>query len=78
MPEEVTVVDATGRILARGGDEYGGLGSGLQQQRKFEQNLEERVTRMIERVVGMGRATVQVSAELDFTVSEFTNERIRP
>ena len=78
MPEEVTVVDATGRILARGGDEYGGLGSGLQQQRKFEQNLEERVTRMIERVVGMGRATVQVSAELDFTVSEFTNENYDP
>ena len=43
MPEEVTVVDASGRILARGGDEYGGIGSGLEQQRKFEQSLEERV-----------------------------------
>ena len=33
---------------------------------------------MVERVVGMGRATVQVSAELDFTVSEFTNENFDP
>ena len=38
MPEEVTVVDASGRTLARGGDEYGGIGSGLEQQRKFEQS----------------------------------------
>ena len=61
MPEEVTVVDASGRILARGGDEYGGIGSGLEQQRKFEQSLEERVTRMVERVVGMGRATFRLA-----------------
>jgi len=71
--DSVTVVDSSGRILAKGGEGMN-FGQGLEEQRKMEQNLEGRITKIIERVVGQGKASVQVSAELDYTQSELFTE----
>ena len=74
----VTVVDSAGKVLARGEGDASQVGKGLEEQRKMERDLERRVTRIIERIVGPGRASVQVSAELDYTQSEVTQENYDP
>lgn len=73
----VTVVDSTGRTLAKGGDGLN-MARGMEEQLKMETNLEQRITQIIERVVGAGKASVQVSAELDYTKSEFLQETYDP
>ena len=50
------------------------FGEGLDAQRKMERDLEGRITQIIERVVGQGKASVQVAAELDYTQSELFQE----
>ena len=78
-PEDVTVVDSIGKVLARGGGEgFGSLSKGLEHQRSIEKSLETRVVEILERVVGIGRVSAQVSAELDFTQSEATSETYDP
>jgi len=79
-PAQVTVVDSTGRILARGGenDEMQALDKGLEYQRSLEGTMEHRVVDIIERVVGPGKVSAQVSVELDFTQSELTTETYDP
>lgn len=71
--DSVTIVDSTGRTLAKAGEGMN-FGEGLEAQRKMEQNLEGRITKIIERVVGPGKASVQVAAELDYTQSELFQE----
>lgn len=76
--EDVTVVDSAGKVLARGGEGYAALSKGLEHQRRIEADLEARVVEIMERVVGVGRVSAQVSAELDFTQSEKTSESFDP
>ena len=66
--DSVTVVDSSGKILAKSGEGMN-FGEGLEAQRKMERDLENRITQIIERVVGQGKASVQVAAELDYTQS---------
>lgn len=77
-PEEITLVDSAGRVLAKGGDGMTSLNKGLEHQRRIERDLENRAIEILERVIGMGRVSAQVSAELDFTQSENTEERYDP
>ena len=71
--DSVTVVDSKGKILAKSGEGMN-FGEGLDAQRKMECDLEGRITQIIERVVGQGKASVQVAAELDYTQSELFQE----
>lgn len=77
-PNQVTVVDAEGSILARGGDDRQHLDGALQHQREIEQSLAERVRQLVERAVGVGNATVTVSAEVDFDQRELKTETFDP
>jgi len=79
--ENVTVVDNTGRMLAgsHDGSAAGKVSSEqLQYQRKIEMDLENRVTTMLETVLGRDKATVRVSCLLDFMKEEQTEETYLP
>ncbi len=80
-PDNVTVVDSNGRLLAGLKDESG-LGTlssnQLDYQAKVEQKLENRVLTMLEKALGANRAIVRVSCALNFKRREQTEERFFP
>lgn len=79
--DAVTVVDNAGRVLAgdKQGLDAGGIGDHvLDYQRALERRLEERIESMLGRVVGDGQVNARVSALLDLTRVETTEERVDP
>ncbi len=80
-PENVTVADSEGRVLSTG-DGIGGLGASTRDQQvaDFQLQTSQRVQTMLDRVLGPGNSTVQVTADLDFdkSVSESTNYTTDP
>ena len=78
--KDVTVVDQKGKLLTRGDQEEGVAMSDSQMQ--YSQKLEQRYIRRIEDIlspiVGMDGVRAQVVAEVDFTVTEQTQERYNP
>ncbi len=80
-PSRVTVVDTHGRMLAPLADGQPGPkapAGALAQQATIEQQLAERVESILVRTVGAGRVVARVSAELDWTQIEQTEERFDP
>ncbi len=78
--ENVTIVDSDGRLLrGEGGEELAGGASTVQDYKeRVEQNLAEKVERMLTAVLGPGRATVRVSAEVDMTSTNLVTEKYDP
>ena len=80
-PEDVTIVDDTGKMLA-GMKEENGIhqitSNQLAFQEKKERLLENRVKTMLESVLGMDKAIVRVSCLLNFTQQEKTEELYLP
>ncbi|MEI7638372.1 MAG: flagellar basal-body MS-ring/collar protein FliF [Syntrophus sp. (in: bacteria)] len=75
--EDVMVVDSKGNILSRGHDEtkLSQLSnSQMEYQRNVERNLTSQIQTMLENVVGKGKAVVRVTADLDFRITEKTEE----
>jgi len=72
-PEKVAIIDERGRVLSSpdGEDSHN---SAADTQSKLEAGLEERVRRMVETVVGTGNAAVVVTAEMDFSRVDQTEE----
>ena len=80
-PENVTIVDGNGKMLAGFPDKSGMAGVTSDQlafQEKVEKNLETRVKTMLEKALGPERAIVRVSADIDFQQHEQTEERYFP
>jgi flagellar M-ring protein FliF len=80
-PENVTVVDTNGRLLAGLKDQtgQGTLSSDqLDYQAKVEHKLENQVLTMLEKALGTNKAIVRVSCALDFKRQEKTEERFFP
>jgi flagellar M-ring protein FliF len=77
---DVTVVDGHGQLLSTSSsDETAGLtGSQLEYQRTVEKDIEGRIQSMLERIVGVNKAVVRVSSQLDFRKVETTEERFDP
>lgn len=78
-PENVTIADATGNVLASG-DESAGSGSAGADGRsdvteQFEQDIAGDLRAMIARVTGMDNVAVTVRADLDLTQREATSEK---
>lgn len=72
-PAKVVVIDERGRVLSAGDSENNdSLVSDV--QNKIEESLETRVRRMVETVVGVGNAAVVVTAEMDFSRVDKTEE----
>jgi len=65
--EGVTLVDSEGRLLSSSSDQMMGNGAGTvaDYKERVERNLETKVESMLTAVLGQGRASVKVSAEID-------------
>src|SRR6185436_1662548 len=79
-PESVVVIDNFGRPLARPSSEIEATGGGavLEQQRRIEQDLSTRLVALLEPIVGVGHARVNVNASINTASQEQTEERWDP
>jgi len=80
-PDQVTVVDSSGKLLAgsRGKAPSSGLNlDQLEYQGQVERNLETRIKSMLEQALGEGKAIVRLSCALDFQRHEKTEEHFLP
>jgi flagellar M-ring protein FliF len=80
-PENVTILDNSGKLLAGSRDENTAgkmIVDQLEFQDKKERSLENRVRSMLESVLGQDKAIVRVSCELDFIQQEKTEEMFFP
>ena len=78
---QVTLVDNRGRLLAPQSDgdfSVGGSTRPLGAQRRLEKELESQIESILERTIGLGRVVAKVSAELDWTQTEKTEEIFDP
>lgn len=76
----VTVVDQKGKLLTSGTNNLQVARSGAQFEyiSKFEQAYIDRIERLLEPVLGAESVRAQVTADIDFTVSEQTQESFNP
>jgi len=80
-PENVTIVDQNGKLLAGLKDDssFGSLSSNqLEYQGRVEKNLENRVRTMLESALGEDKAIVRLSCSFDFKSQEKTEELYLP
>ncbi|MEZ5739168.1 MAG: flagellar basal-body MS-ring/collar protein FliF [Burkholderiaceae bacterium] len=78
-PASVSIVDQEGNLLTPD-SQAGGADTGeeLRYSRTVEQALSRKITALLEPIVGVGNVRAQVSAEIDFSQSESTDEIFRP
>ena len=77
-PNDVMVVDSSGKVLSKVQDESKLArlsNSQVEYQRNIEKDLTNRVQSMLEKIVGEGKAVVRVTADIDFRVTEKTEEK---
>ncbi|HAO93678.1 MAG: flagellar M-ring protein FliF [Deltaproteobacteria bacterium GWC2_56_8] len=80
-PEDVAVVDTTGKMWTKGSEEESAMhlsASELEYKRSLERDLETRVQTMIEKAVGPNKVVARVSAEVDNKRIERTEETYNP
>jgi flagellar M-ring protein FliF len=80
-PKQVSVIDQSGGLLSNQGDgpQSAGLDPNqLQYLRTVEQAYIARIVEIVEPIVGRGNVKAQVTADVDFTMSESTTEQYRP
>lgn len=77
---DVSVVDQTGRLLSRGAEDADSLLTDRQLRHRVEMEalLRQRIEAVLMPVVGPGNLSVQVTAAIDFTRREITEERVDP
>lgn len=76
---QVTVVDQWGRLLSTGDDSTGGATRDqYQYARKLEKLYSERIESLLTPIVGAGRVRAIVTADVDFTMNEQTQESYEP
>jgi flagellar M-ring protein FliF len=78
--KDVTIVDQKGKLLTNGRQEEGVAMSNSQMQysQKLEQGYIRRIEDILSPIVGLDGVRAQVVAEVDFTVTEQTQERYNP
>lgn len=80
-PSDVMVVDSRGNILSskQGDTRFSKMSAQqIDYQQNMERNLASRIQSLLENVVGPGKASVRVSADLDFRIMERTEETYDP
>lgn len=77
---QVTIVDDKGKLLsnADSSDIMGLTTSQLDYTRNIEKTLVARIERMLNPIVGIGNVRAEVTAEVDFTQTESTQESFNP
>jgi flagellar M-ring protein FliF len=75
-PKNVTVTDSAGNVLnTAGDDQYAQADTRTQQVQAFEDRMSANVTSMLDRIVGPGNSTTQVTADLNFDKAAFRTTR---
>jgi flagellar M-ring protein FliF len=79
-PENVTIVDSNGRLLSSRSDEAfdNGASTVADYRERIERNLSKKAEDMLVAVLGPGRASVKVSAEIDMTSLNLVTEKYEP
>lgn len=79
-PGRVTIVDHKGRLLSANPEsrEMKLSATQFEHTRRIEENFRERVEGMLIPIVGRDKVRAQVTADVDFTVTEQTQERFNP
>ena len=80
-PQDVTLIDYTGRILSYAQDSSNGnaeAGSLLEVRAAFQKELEQSVQSLLERVLGPGNVVARVSAELNLDQTTITRSLFTP
>lgn len=77
---QVTIVDDKGKLLSNADstDMMGLTTSQLDYTRNIEKTYVDRIERMLSPIVGLGNVRAQVTAEVDFTQTESTQESFNP
>ena len=81
LPEGVTVVDESGRVLTaapRADESLGIESTAVGYQRAIERSAEERIESLLAPVVGAGKVVARVAATIDFARTERTEETYDP
>jgi len=77
-PQDVMVVDSRGNVLSKIPPDPRSptalTGTQAEYQKNLERDMAARIQSMLENVVGKGKVSVQVAAELDFRMTEKTEE----
>ncbi|MDR0304014.1 MAG: flagellar M-ring protein FliF [Chitinispirillales bacterium] len=77
----ISIVDFQGRVLSRPADENDAalIGSrNMEMRQDVEKNLEKKVISLFEQVLGSGKVSVKITADLDFNRVESTLEKYNP
>lgn len=80
-PQNVSIVDSRGELMARGGQALSGPAAaqtGEELRRAAEQRLARGVEDLLERTLGPGRVRAEASVEMDFDRVQTTEERFDP
>lgn len=81
-PEQVTVVDQLGRFLNKKPDAESEMSNATNKQFEYKKNIEdhliERIGNILSPIVGNDGMSAQVSADVDFTMTEKTQELFNP
>jgi flagellar M-ring protein FliF len=76
--EDVTLVDGEGRRLNGEGDEEELSGDALEYRESLEERKERDVQQLLDAMLGVGHSLVRVSADVDFSREERTEETFDP
>ena len=79
-PANITLVDQRGELLSSGGsdDSMAPTSTQFSYNRKLELTYADRIRQLLEPITGTGRVRASVNADLDFTVTERTQETYNP
>ncbi|MBF0537679.1 MAG: flagellar M-ring protein FliF [Nitrospirae bacterium] len=78
-PQNVTIIDNKGELLTRPADDFIGLtATQLEYQKKFEKDVEIRIMDILEPVIGKSRVKARVTADIDFSRTDKTEEKFDP
>jgi flagellar M-ring protein FliF len=78
-PENISIIDEQGRLLADGTSSEAGSGIALEEkQQNLEQRMKTQIEEIVASVVGQGRTRVQISAELDSSRVQTVAETFDP
>ncbi|MFN6953180.1 MAG: flagellar basal-body MS-ring/collar protein FliF [Acetobacteraceae bacterium] len=81
-PQNISIVDSRGELLARGGQPTGtgaaAAATGEELRRAHEARISRAVEEMLERTLGPGRVRAEAAVEMDFDRVQTTEERFDP
>jgi len=79
QPTAVSVVDQHGNLLSQTPEQGNGIDSRqLEYRRLVEQMYTQRINELLEPLLGRTNVRAQVTADIDFSITEQTNEQFRP